>query len=328
MKINIYYGGRGLLDDPTLYVLNKMEEVLKELRVTVERINIYEHKNEIATLPQTMKDADGIILATTVEWLGIGGYMQQFLDACWLYGDKSKISTLYMFPVVISTTYGEKDANLMLTNAWELLGGKICDGICAYVEDSIDFEGDSAYGTLIEKKTENLYRTISKKLISFPSSSSSIRQNYINNGLELTPQEGEQLSKYVSDDIYVKKQKEDIEELASFFKDIMKKQSSSEDPLISAFKAAYNAQPGFTCTYAFTIDEKSEPLVVAVNGMKLSVSYDKTTDADISLRLSSEAMQNITSGRSTFQKAFMTGEMTSKGNFNTLRMLDQLFNFT
>ena len=72
MKVNIYYGGRGLLDDPTLYVLNKMEEVLQELRVTVERINIYEHKNEIATLPQTMKDADGIILATTIEWLGIG----------------------------------------------------------------------------------------------------------------------------------------------------------------------------------------------------------------------------------------------------------------
>ena len=33
MKVNIYYGGRGLLDDPTLYVLNKMEEVLQELRV-------------------------------------------------------------------------------------------------------------------------------------------------------------------------------------------------------------------------------------------------------------------------------------------------------
>ena len=62
MKVNIYYGGRGLLDDPTLYVLNKMEEVLRELRVMVERINIYEHKNEIATLPQTMKEADGIIL--------------------------------------------------------------------------------------------------------------------------------------------------------------------------------------------------------------------------------------------------------------------------
>ena len=41
MKINIYYGGRGLLDDPTLYVVNKMEEVLKALPVNVEPYNIY-----------------------------------------------------------------------------------------------------------------------------------------------------------------------------------------------------------------------------------------------------------------------------------------------
>ena len=43
MKINIYYGGRGLLDDPTLYVISKIENVLKEHRVKVERYNIYEH---------------------------------------------------------------------------------------------------------------------------------------------------------------------------------------------------------------------------------------------------------------------------------------------
>lgn len=65
MKVNIYYGGRGLLDDPTLYVLNKMEEVLQRTACDGRAVNIYEHKNEIATLPQTMKEADGIILATT-----------------------------------------------------------------------------------------------------------------------------------------------------------------------------------------------------------------------------------------------------------------------
>lgn len=90
MKINIYYGGRGLMDDPTLYVIGKMQEVLEELHVTVERYNLYELKNSITTLPQTLKTADGIILASTVEWYGIGGYMQQFLDACWFYGDKEK----------------------------------------------------------------------------------------------------------------------------------------------------------------------------------------------------------------------------------------------
>ena len=145
MKVNIYYGGRGLLDDPTLYVLNKMEEVLRELRVTVERINIVEHKNEITTLPQTLKDADGIILGTTVEWLGIGGYMQQFLDACWLYGDKEKIKTTYMQPIVMSTTYGEREGELTLANAWEILGGLPCAGLCGYVEDLVSFEVNTEY---------------------------------------------------------------------------------------------------------------------------------------------------------------------------------------
>ena len=52
MKVNIYYGGRGILDAPTLYVLDKMEEVLVELRVNVDRDNIYEHKRSISTRPR------------------------------------------------------------------------------------------------------------------------------------------------------------------------------------------------------------------------------------------------------------------------------------
>lgn len=152
MKINIYYGGRGLLDDPTLYVISKIENVLKELRVKVERYNIYEHKNEIATLPQTFKDVDGIILATTVEWLGIGGYMQQFLDACWLYGDKEKISNTYMQPIVMSTTYGEREAETTLCNAWEILGGLPCSGLCGYVEDITTFQLNKEYNLIIENE--------------------------------------------------------------------------------------------------------------------------------------------------------------------------------
>ena len=47
MKINIYYGGRGLLDDPSLFVVNKMQEVLEELNVTVERFMLVEMKSNI-----------------------------------------------------------------------------------------------------------------------------------------------------------------------------------------------------------------------------------------------------------------------------------------
>ena len=123
MKVNIYYGGRGLIDDPTLFVLEKMEKVLDELRVSVERYNLYEEKSNIMVLPKTLKDVDGVILAASVEWYGYGGFLQQFLDACWLYGDKEKISHIYMLPVVTATTYGEREAEYNLIRAWEMLGG-------------------------------------------------------------------------------------------------------------------------------------------------------------------------------------------------------------
>ena len=32
MKINVYYGGRGLLDDPTLYVLSNLQKQRKALQ--------------------------------------------------------------------------------------------------------------------------------------------------------------------------------------------------------------------------------------------------------------------------------------------------------
>ena len=64
MKINIYYGGRGIIDDPSLYVISRITEVLKELNVQVEQYNLFELKNNITALPNSLKDADGIILAS------------------------------------------------------------------------------------------------------------------------------------------------------------------------------------------------------------------------------------------------------------------------
>ncbi len=329
MKVNVYYGGRGLLDDPTLYVLNKMEEVLRELRVTVERINVYEHKNEIATLPQTMKDADGIILATTVEWLGIGGYMQQFLDACWLYGDKGRIKTLYMQPIVMSTTYGEREGEMTLANAWEILGGLACPGLCGYVEDLVSFEMNKDYTVIIEKKAENLYRTISQKMKSLPTSNLAVKQSVLRTTqLDLTPQESEQLSKYVANDSYVKKQKEDIQELASMFKDMLGKVGQEDETAyIEPFRAHFAPQQDFQARYLFLLENRKKPLFIEVNRGELTIHYGQEEDIDIYAKLTPEVMESIIAGRMTFQRAFMTGEMTAKGNFKILRMLDSVFNF-
>ena len=330
MRINIYYGGRGLLDDPTLYVINKIQEVLEELNVSVERYNLHAQKNMITTLPHTLKEADGVILATTVEWYGIGGYMQQFLDACWLYGDKEKISKLYMCPVVMSTTYGEREGKLNLATAWEILGGVPCSGICGYIADTVTLEMNEDYTRLIEKNAENLYRTIHQKMPNFPTSNQAVKQKIaITKNLDLTPQETEQLSQYAADDKYVKRQKEDIQELASLFKGMMETKET-EDGLeyISDFERNFTPQTGFRATYKFVIEGKKKPLGVQVSGGELNCFYGAVERADVELQLSKATMQEIISSRMTFQRAFMSGEMKMKGDFKVLRNLDQIFMFS
>lgn len=316
-----------MIDDPTLYVVNKFQEVLEELHVKVERYNLFEQKNDIPMLPQTLKNADGIVLASTVEWYGIGGYMQQFLDACWLYGDKEKISKIYMCPIVMSTTYGERQGKYNLATAWEILGGLPCSGICGYISDTLTLEMNEGYKTIIDKKAENLYRTINQKLPSFPASLQEVKQMVGNHPMELTPQESEQLSQYVSDDIYVQRQKEDIQELANMFRDMLGDEENTEEEYIREFNNAFKAQPGVKANYLLQIEGKQTPLAVQVNGSEMECSYKELPNADVWIQITTDVLTDIVHARMSFQRAFMTGGIISKGDFKVLRMLDQIFVF-
>jgi len=328
MKVNIYYGGRGLMDDPTLFVIDKMQEVLEELNVKVERFMLKELKNSITTLPQTLKDADGIILATTIEWYGIGGYMQEFLDACWLYGDKEKIAKIYMCPIVMSTTYGEREGKLDLARAWEILGGLPCSGICGYIADFSDLEMNEAYTNLIEKKAENVYRTIKQQVVSFPASNQAVRQKVlVSQNIDLTPQESEQLSQYAADDSYVQQQKEDIQELASMFRGMMSQENADTiDDYSNRFEKHFHPLPGFKASYKIAVEGTGKVIGLRVNGKELQYS-DEMGRADVEAQITQEAMNEIMAGRMTFQRAFMGGDMKMKGDFKVLRTLDEIFIF-
>ena len=317
------------MDDPTLFVINKMKEVLEELRVTVEQFQLYELKNSITTLPQSLKNADGVILATTVEWYGIGGYMQQFLDSCWLYGDKEKIGQMYMMPIVMSTTYGERDGKLNLTTAWEILGGLPCEGLCGYIADTAILEENEEYIRIIEKKAENLYRTINQKMACLPTSNQAVKQKIaITKNINFTPQESEQLSQYVSDDTYVQRQKADIQELASMFRDMMgssEKEDTTE--FLKEIQEHFKPQPGLSGDYKLVIEEKKTPLIIEFNGGNLQCYYGEGSHVDVEMQITREVLNDIVSGRNTFQNSFMAGDMKMKGDFKVLRALDQVLVF-
>jgi len=358
MRVNIYYGGRGLIEDPTIYVINKLTEVLKELRVEVTRYNLHEEKHSMSALTRTLKECDGVILASTVEWIGIGGLMQQFLDDCWLYADKEHLASVYMLPVVTSVSYGEKDAEYSLIKAWDMLGGISCRGISAYVENHVEFETNPEYGILIEREAEGLYRAISQKRTTFPCSSNAVKKNVLRkNTLDLTPQESEQLSVYASNDTYVKKQKEDIEELAQLFKemlgDVEEKPSEAEpsdgqesttdlgsgqtskasdtvvtDKVLSQLQSRFQKGKGINASFAIKFTDGSKNLVVDVKEDVLTCYYGEKDDADVIAKTTMAVLDSMFAGEMSMQKAFMTGVLTAKGNFKTLRSFDTLFNFS
>ncbi len=329
MKINIYYGGRGIVGDSTLFVLSRMQKVLEELNVHVERINLYERKHNITSLPSTLNDADGIILATTVEWYGLGGYMTQFLDACWLYGNKKKISELYMCPVVISTTYGERQGVMTLQTAWDTLGGRSLAGMSAYVRDSVAFELNQEYVKVIERTAENFYRTISRKSVILPASSQEVKQMVTKEApIDFTPQETEQLSRYASDDKYIQTQKEDLKELASHFKTLLKNDGMSEEEvMLNNFRKSFTPQNSFSAVYSMEVSGFDEPLLLNVKNSSLTAAFEKTNDPTVLCKVTKDKLENITSGKETFQHAFMSGDMQVKGDFRMLRMLDTVFPF-
>ncbi len=293
------------------------------------RYNLYDEKRTMTSLPNTLNDADGVILASTVEWLGLSGYMVEFLDACWLYGNKEKIAQIYMCPVVMSTSFGERDARLKLQSAWDLLGGKPLEGLCGYIEDTVTFELNKDYMAVVENAAENLYRMISQKRVTLPASSQAVRQvAAVADPMPLTPQETEQLSKYASDENYVQTQKEDIKELASHFRTLMENNGASEeDMIISGFKNAYRPQSNLSAAYQFKIKKLPKPLALELSPAGLQVEYREIENPTLFCKISSDKLNEIMNGRKTFQRAFMAGELQIRGDLKMLLALDTAFSF-
>ena len=317
------------MGDPTLFVLSKMQAVLEELNVKIVRYNLHDEKKKITSLPSTLNDADAIILASTVEWYGVGGYMAEFLDACWYYGNKEKIATLYMCPVVMSTTYGEREAQLSLISAWDMLGGKTINGISGYVKDSMSFESNQDYVSTVEKIAENFYRNISRKAVVLPVSTQEVRGSASHKAIELTPQETEQLSKYASDDNFVQTQKEDIKELTDHFRTLLKNDGVAEDDVIlQKFKDKFKTNNTAEGLFQLAIKEFSKPLNLDVKGPVLNAYYGINEDASVLCRLDKNTANEIVSGNMTFQEAFRSGEMQVRGDFSQLRLIDELFPFS
>jgi putative sterol carrier protein len=235
-----------------------------------------------------------------------------------------------MAPVVMSTTHGEREGMMSLAAAWEMLGGLPCDGMCGYIADTTKLENSAEYAKIIDKKTENIYRTINQKMPVFPASNQVVAGKVgVSKSIDLTPQESEQLSEYASDDKYVKKQKEDLQELASIFRDKMGHEDpkGSSEEYIKTLKEKFTPVAGVSAKYklVFSDNGKLKPIIIDVEGPKCECRTGDEEGCDVVLTADQRVFEDIFGGRMTFQRAFMAGSVKLKGEFKLLRSMDQLF---
>ena len=68
-------------------------------------------------------------------------------------------------------------------------------------------------------------------------------------------------------------------------------------------------------------------LIIKVANAKLDIYYGTNEYSDVKLELNPEVLEQVVKGENSFQRTFMTGKMSSKGDFNMMKALDNIFPF-
>lgn len=342
MKAIIVYGGDGSPEDPTLVAIDRVSKVLSELHTNIVRLNLYKGNVDIYEFLHELEDAQAVVLATTVEWLGIGGHMQLFLDKCWKYGNKSYFENVYLFGVVISKQHFERDTYNHLIKSWELLGGIEGASICACIKRSLELETNGPFLNAIDKKTEEFYRIAHQKRTNLPTS---IRSNKVLIEVpamrkDLPPENGEEQVKpanlqildedYIPNyEVYIEKQQKDIEDLSNLIKGKLTQFESKKKTEPEVFKASFTPkEENLSCKIQWNIENHEEKnLFTHIQGKRLHAKPGTLENADTILFLNKDTLDKILEGKMTIQRAFLTGEIKAKGDFSVIYKLDEAFKF-
>lgn len=349
-KVIIVYGGSNLADDSTYVVVDRVSSVLTELNVAIKRIDLYKNDYSIDAFLDELEGADGVILATTVEWFGIGGSLQTFLDKCYASRRFEAFAGAYLYGIVVSRQSYERDAYMHIIKSWELLGGVEGVSLVASIENSADLETDQELLLALDKKTEDYYRVIKQKRLVLPTS---IHGNKIlfkvpvkqqtreDNGRKMARSDGFEeaekedfaanpMSSISNYDEFIEKQQKDIEDISSLFKErLTSKSDVTSKSFPEIFEYKYRPDKTFSdCSISWVVnDRSSESFFLEFKGTSLRAKFGRKQEGDVVMTSSFDVLNKITEGKLTVQRAFMTGDIKAKGNFTLLYKLDQLFAF-
>ncbi|GMQ57108.1 hypothetical protein AN1V17_15030 [Vallitalea sediminicola] len=343
MKIIIIYTGNGLVDDLSLAAVKRIHTVLNELEVNVKQFNL-EYDDITEEFFKELLTAEGVVLATTVEWIGIGGRMQTFLDRCYHSNQQELFEDKYLMSVVLTKVSGDRDASNHLIKCWDMLGGMEGVNICGKIEKFVEIETNEKIISIIDKKTEDFYRVLNQKRDTLPTGTVYRAMNISN---EIENNESDTFTKmniideYVGDsrnntkiieeDPFIVEQRQDILEISDFLKQQLNQNDNlSGNKYIDRFLQTFMCEdPSFTCTYNIIItDQKNKNIILKVKDKKLAGYIGSSPSAEVIINIDTNTLDQVINGKLTIQRGFLTGKLKAKGNFTLLYEFDNIFKFT
>ena len=111
------------------------------------------------------------------------------------------------------------------------------------------------------------------------------------------------------------------------FKEMLWGDEEQDTEFIDNLKRNFVPVDGFKANYDIRFTDKNSTLVINVSGDKLNCYYGEIESPDVLVTTNKDSFKKIIDANISFQSAFMSGVITAKGNFNTLRMFDSVFRF-
>jgi uracil-DNA glycosylase family 4 len=346
-KIVMIYGGGGLVNDPCLPALERISSVLTELNISIKRVDLHKNAYGMDEILKEIGEAEGLIIGATVEWVGIGGRLQSFLDACWESSQHKVFSGLPLFGLVLAKQIGEREAYHHLLRSYEFLGGVEGISLCACIDNAADLEINNSYMGIIDKKAEDYYRIINQRRGSLPTSHHLMKvvkeinakptpNQRLKLSVEEASHEGRSQKKTIVSDVagiksydeFIEKQHKDISDIASLFKNkILNKTKEVSLPYGERFVKAYiKGSQSEDMVIVWTVDERQQVGLVFKNG-ELKATGEPGKERHVTLASDQETIGNILEGKLSIQRGFMTGVVKAKGDFTVLYQMDKWFKF-
>lgn len=318
-KITMVYAGLSEADNPAHYACGRLQEVFKELGLTVEYKDLSKDDNEEVILAMT--GSAGVVIALTVEWYGIGYLLQKLLDDCHFYKKSGAFDEIPLFSIVFSRDGFEKEAAIYLETAWQLLGGSLGQQITAIFANSADLAGNFEAIQVIEKRAEQYFRYGLHQSYQLPQSLTADKVLGQTKPVEemITPEQSAETARQ-------QKEQAHIQSLSDKLKAKLEEKTKAEyQTLPELLMQKYS---GYTDQeyqlQILIIDKPAANTTVLIKKSGIFAAYGQE-DVPVTISATEETIRQILAGKISFQRAFMTGEMTVKGELTVLYKLDDFF---